>query len=63
MYLFEKKNPLEYDFIVALTANAINLRYSACLQRLKSVECYDPSKVKLVYQNSEVRCLFLKYIY
>lgn len=46
---------LEYDFIIALPTNGINLRYDGSLQRLKSVECYDPNKVKLVYQNSDVR--------
>jgi hypothetical protein len=53
-----KKDPLEYDFIVALTTNGLHLRYDASLQRLKSVECYDPTKVKLVYQSSDVRYFF-----
>ncbi|OAD08236.1 hypothetical protein MUCCIDRAFT_134472, partial [Mucor lusitanicus CBS 277.49] len=46
--------PLDFDFIIALPANGLNLRYDGSLQRLKSVECYDPSKVKLVYQSSDV---------
>lgn len=51
---YSQENPLEYDFIIALPTNGINLRYDGSLQRLKSVECYDPNKVKLVYQNSDV---------
>ncbi|CEP08028.1 hypothetical protein [Parasitella parasitica] len=51
---YSQEHPLELDFIVALTANGLNLRFDGSLQRLKSVECYDPSKVKLVYQNSDV---------
>ncbi|RCH81945.1 hypothetical protein CU098_005605, partial [Rhizopus stolonifer] len=51
---YSQESPLEYDFIIALPANGLNLRYDGSFQRLKSVECYDPSKVKLVYQNSDV---------
>ncbi|KAL7329468.1 hypothetical protein PS15p_207561 [Mucor circinelloides] len=51
---YSQENPLDFDFIIALPANGLNLRYDGSLQRLKSVECYDPSKVKLVYQNSDV---------
>ncbi|KAI8642069.1 hypothetical protein BD408DRAFT_387744 [Parasitella parasitica] len=51
---YSQEHPLEFDFIVALTANGLNLRFDGSLQRLKSVECYDPSKVKLVYQSSDV---------
>ncbi|KAI8970501.1 hypothetical protein BDB01DRAFT_731775 [Pilobolus umbonatus] len=41
---YSHEKPLGYDFIVALPYNGINLRYDGSLQRLKSVECYDPSK-------------------
>ncbi|KAI8333191.1 hypothetical protein EDC96DRAFT_526126 [Choanephora cucurbitarum] len=51
---YSQEHPLEHDFIISLSANGLHLRYDASLQRLKSVECYDPSKVKLVYQNSDV---------
>lgn len=51
---YSQEEPLEYDFIVALPQSGLNLRYDGSLQRLKSIECYDPSKVKLVYQNSDV---------
>ncbi|KAI8354035.1 hypothetical protein BD560DRAFT_438388 [Blakeslea trispora] len=51
---YSQEHALEHDFIISLSANGLYLRYDGSLQRLKSVECYDPSKVKLVYQNSDV---------
>ncbi|KAI8369334.1 uncharacterized protein BYT42DRAFT_583999 [Radiomyces spectabilis] len=51
---YSQEDPLFYDFIIALPSNGLNLRFDGALQRLKSMECYDPSKVKLVYQNSDV---------
>ncbi|KAI9486214.1 MAG: hypothetical protein EXX96DRAFT_548142 [Benjaminiella poitrasii] len=51
---YSQEEPLEFDFIVALPANGLNLRFDGSLQRLKSIECYDPNKVKLVYQNNDV---------
>ncbi|KAG2198592.1 hypothetical protein INT47_001039 [Mucor saturninus] len=51
---YSQEEPSDHDFIIALPSNGINLRYDGSLQRLKSVECYDPTKVKLVYQNSDV---------
>ncbi|KAG0763936.1 hypothetical protein G6F57_005855 [Rhizopus arrhizus] len=41
---YSQEEPLEYDFIVALPNSGLNLRYDGSLQRLKSIECYDPSK-------------------
>ncbi|CEG80831.1 hypothetical protein RMATCC62417_15109 [Rhizopus microsporus] len=51
---YSSEDPLLYDFIIALPYNGLHLRYDGSLQRLKSIECYDPSKVKLVYQNNDV---------
>ncbi|KAI9265979.1 hypothetical protein BY458DRAFT_556628 [Sporodiniella umbellata] len=51
---YSQEDPLECDFIVALPKSGLNLRYDGSLQRLKSIECYDPSRVKLIYQNSDV---------
>ncbi|KAI8068978.1 hypothetical protein BDF21DRAFT_425875 [Thamnidium elegans] len=51
---YSQQDPSQYDFIIALPSNGIHLRCDGFLQRLKSVECYDPTKVKLVYQNNDV---------
>ncbi|KAI7863539.1 hypothetical protein BDF14DRAFT_1843189 [Spinellus fusiger] len=51
---YSQSEPLKHDFIIALPSNGIHLRYDGSLQRLKSIECFDPSKVKLVYQSSDV---------
>ncbi|KAL0078302.1 hypothetical protein J3Q64DRAFT_1756588 [Phycomyces blakesleeanus] len=51
---YSQKDPLRHDFIISLPSNGIHLRYDGSLQRLKSIECFDPSKVKLVYQNGDV---------
>ncbi|KAI8089869.1 uncharacterized protein BX664DRAFT_334119 [Halteromyces radiatus] len=47
-------DPLRSSFIVCLPYNGINLWFDGSLQRLTAIECSDPSKVKLVYQNSDV---------
>ncbi|KAI9016490.1 hypothetical protein CLU79DRAFT_706537 [Phycomyces nitens] len=41
---YSQKDPLRHDFIVSLPSNGIHLRYDGSLQRLKSIECFDPSK-------------------
>ncbi|KAI9255592.1 hypothetical protein BDA99DRAFT_517147 [Phascolomyces articulosus] len=51
---YSQEEPIKYDFIIALPVNGINLRFDGALQRLKSIECFDPTKIKLVYQNSDV---------
>ncbi|KAI9319904.1 hypothetical protein BX666DRAFT_1917264 [Dichotomocladium elegans] len=51
---YSEEDPVKYDFIITLPANGVNLRFDGGLQRMKSIECFNPSKVKLVYQNSDV---------
>ncbi|KAL1931629.1 hypothetical protein VTP01DRAFT_9772 [Rhizomucor pusillus] len=51
---YSQEEPIKYDFIIALPLNGINLRFDGSSQRMKSIECFDPSKVKLTYQNSDV---------
>ncbi|KAI9493996.1 hypothetical protein BDB00DRAFT_871756 [Zychaea mexicana] len=51
---YSQEEPIKYDFIIALPTNGINLRFDGTLQRMKSIECFDPTKIKLVYQNSDV---------
>ncbi|KAI8137434.1 hypothetical protein BJV82DRAFT_635366 [Fennellomyces sp. T-0311] len=51
---YSQEEPIKYDFIIALPVNGINLRFDGGLQRMKSIECFDPTKIKLVYQNSDV---------
>ncbi|CDS07420.1 hypothetical protein LRAMOSA01369 [Lichtheimia ramosa] len=51
---YSQEDPVKFDFIIALPVNGIHLRFDGGLQRMKSIECFDPSKVKLVYQNSDV---------
>ncbi|ORX45512.1 UPF0183-domain-containing protein [Hesseltinella vesiculosa] len=51
---YDEKEPLRYPVILTLPMNGIHLWFDASLQRLKCIECFDPSKVKLVYQNGDV---------
>ncbi|ORZ08694.1 hypothetical protein BCR42DRAFT_424716 [Absidia repens] len=51
---YSQQEPLQNAFIVSLPKNGINLWFGGSLQRLKTIECFDPAKVKLVYQNSDV---------
>ncbi|KAI8990945.1 hypothetical protein BDF20DRAFT_841796 [Mycotypha africana] len=51
---YSQEEPLKFDFIITLPVNGLHLRFDGSLQRLRSIECYDPNKVKLVYQHSEV---------
>ncbi|KAM3580824.1 hypothetical protein VKS41_006881 [Umbelopsis sp. WA50703] len=48
------QDPLDMDFIISLPQNGLNLRCDGSLQRLRCIECYDISKVKLIYQNNDV---------
>ncbi|RUS19607.1 hypothetical protein BC937DRAFT_87206 [Endogone sp. FLAS-F59071] len=49
------KDPLHTDLLLCLPANGLNLRFDPASQRLKSIECFDLSKIKLTYQGGEVR--------
>ncbi|KAI8340945.1 hypothetical protein BC941DRAFT_488844 [Chlamydoabsidia padenii] len=51
---YNQQDPFRSAFIVSLPNNGINLWFDGSLQRLKTIECCDPTKVKLVYQNSDV---------
>ncbi|CAO3627312.1 unnamed protein product [Cunninghamella blakesleeana] len=51
---YSEQDPLRNAVIISLPVNGINLWFDGSLQRLKSIECFDPTKVKLVYQNSDV---------
>ncbi|KAJ2956512.1 hypothetical protein NQZ79_g7622 [Umbelopsis isabellina] len=52
---YSQEDPLGLDFIISLPQNGLNLRCDGSLQRLRCIECYDISKVKLIYQNNDVR--------
>ncbi|RXM33553.1 UPF0183 protein C16orf70 [Acipenser ruthenus] len=47
--LYSEQTPLCHDLILNLTQDGIKLLFDACNQRLKVIEVYDLSKVKLKY--------------
>ncbi|XP_039618930.1 UPF0183 protein C16orf70 homolog isoform X2 [Polypterus senegalus] len=47
--LYSEQAPLNHDLILNLTQDGIKLMFDACNQRLKVIEVYDLSKVKLKY--------------
>uniref|UniRef100_A0A9J8AUX8 Phagosome assembly factor 1 n=1 Tax=Cyprinus carpio carpio TaxID=630221 RepID=A0A9J8AUX8_CYPCA len=47
--LYSEQMPLSHDLILNLTQDGIKLLFDACNQRLKVIEVYDLSKVKLKY--------------
>ncbi|KPP75940.1 hypothetical protein Z043_104765 [Scleropages formosus] len=47
--LYSEQTPLSHDLILNLTQDGIKLLFDACNQRLKVIEVYDMSKVKLKY--------------
>ncbi|XP_036810359.1 UPF0183 protein C16orf70 homolog isoform X3 [Oncorhynchus mykiss] len=47
--LYSEQTPLSHDLILNLTQDGIKLLFGACNQRLKVIEVYDLSKVKLKY--------------
>ncbi|XP_024235151.1 phagosome assembly factor 1 isoform X1 [Oncorhynchus tshawytscha] len=47
--LYSEQTPLSHDLILNLTQDGIKLLFDACNQRLKVIEVYDLSKVKLKY--------------
>ncbi|KAI8063602.1 hypothetical protein BC940DRAFT_307121 [Gongronella butleri] len=51
---YDEKEPLRCPVILTLPQNGIHLWFDASLQRLKGIECFDPTKVKLVYQSTDV---------
>ncbi|KAI8582668.1 hypothetical protein K450DRAFT_226360 [Umbelopsis ramanniana AG] len=51
---YSQEDPLGVDFIIDLPQNGLSLRCDGTSQRLRCIECYDISKVKLVYQNNDV---------
>ncbi|KAI7860115.1 hypothetical protein BDC45DRAFT_431743 [Circinella umbellata] len=44
---YSQEEPIKYDFIIALPSNGVNLRFDGVFQRMKSIECFDPTKIKL----------------
>ncbi|CAH1757687.1 7217_t:CDS:10 [Entrophospora sp. SA101] len=50
---YSEESPLSTDSFLTLPANGINMRFDAQSQRLKSVEVYDFSKLRLIYQDNE----------
>ncbi|KAK6320251.1 phagosome assembly factor 1 isoform X1 [Coregonus clupeaformis] len=47
--LYSEQTPLSHDLILNLTQDGIKLLFDSCNQRLKVIEVYDLSKVKLKY--------------
>lgn len=47
--LYSEQMPLSHDLILNLTQDGMKLLFDACNQRLKVIEVYDLSKVKLKY--------------
>uniref|UniRef100_A0A3B3RAF8 Phagosome assembly factor 1 n=1 Tax=Paramormyrops kingsleyae TaxID=1676925 RepID=A0A3B3RAF8_9TELE len=47
--LYSEQTPLSHDLILNLTQDGIKLLFDACNQRLKVIEVYDMTKVKLKY--------------
>ncbi|KNC82542.1 hypothetical protein SARC_05169 [Sphaeroforma arctica JP610] len=50
--LYSEENPFDYDNVLRLTKNGIQLRFTSDSQRLKIVEVFDLSNLQLVYANS-----------
>ncbi|CAG8517869.1 12557_t:CDS:10 [Ambispora gerdemannii] len=53
-FKYSEESPLSIDLFISLPGNGMHLRFDAPTQRLKSIEVYDFSKVRLAYQDSEV---------
>ncbi|CAG8695122.1 8248_t:CDS:1 [Acaulospora morrowiae] len=51
---YAEESPIITDLFLSLPANGINMRFDGLIQRLKVIEVYDFSKLRLTYQDSEV---------
>ncbi|CAG8559888.1 240_t:CDS:2, partial [Acaulospora colombiana] len=51
---YADESPVTTDLFLSLPANGINMRFDGLIQRLKAIEVYDFSKLRLTYQDSEV---------
>ncbi|CAG8491376.1 5506_t:CDS:10 [Ambispora leptoticha] len=60
-FKYSDVSPLSTDLYLSLPSNGMHLRFDAQTQRLKSIEVYDFSKLRLVYRNNvrnnEVKCV------
>ncbi|KAI8805206.1 hypothetical protein BJ742DRAFT_821391 [Cladochytrium replicatum] len=52
-FKYSDSAPLDYDLVFNLPANGIALRVDPKTQRLRNIELYDFSKLRLIYENTE----------
>ncbi|KAG9299643.1 hypothetical protein G9A89_020814 [Geosiphon pyriformis] len=53
-FKYSDESPLSTDLFLSLPTNGLHLRFDAASQRLKCIEIFDFSKLRLAYQDSEV---------
>ncbi|CAG8627547.1 8467_t:CDS:10, partial [Paraglomus brasilianum] len=53
-FKYNEESPLTTDLFLSLPANGINLRFDGSTQRLKLIEVYDFSRLRLTYNENEI---------